>query len=441
MFGDLTNRLNGIFKKLKGKGKLTEKNIKESLREIRRALLEADVNFRIVKNFVKEVKKRAVGKEVMKSLEPGHQVVKIVHEQLIELMGSEELDIKTPNNRVNKIMLVGLQGSGKTTACAKLSNYFRKKGNEIALAACDIHRPAAIDQLESLGKQIDIPVIAKHKTKNVIKIAKKALKFADSENKNIVIFETAGRLHIDQEMMKEVEELKEYTKPDYLFFVADAMTGQDAVNVAKEFHERLAFDGVILTKLDGDARGGAALSIKAVTGKPVVFVGTGEKVSDLEEFHADRMASRILGMGDVLSLIEKAENAVDQEQAEKLAKRIKKNQFTFQDFLDQLQQIKKMGPLDQIIGMLPGAGNKAMKNINVDENEFGRIEAIIYSMTPTERNKPNIIKGSRRKRIAEGSGTSIQEVNRLLKQFNQMKKMMKKFNKGKLNKGMMPFGF
>ena len=238
-----------------------------------------------------------------------------------------------------------------------------------------------------------------------------------------------------------MEELKEYTKPDYLFFVADAMTGQDAVNVAKEFHERLAFDGVILTKLDGDARGGAALSIKAVTGKPVVFVGTGEKVSDLEEFHADRMASRILGMGDVLSLIEKAENAVDQEQAEKLAKRIKKNQFTFQDFLDQLQQIKKMGPLDQIIGMLPGAGNKAMKNINVDENEFGRIEAIIYSMTPTERNKPNIIKGSRRKRIAEGSGTSIQEVNRLLKQFNQMKKMMKKFNKGKLNKGMMPFGF
>lgn len=429
MFGSLTERFDKIFKKLKGKGKLSEKNIKSSMREIRRALLEADVNFRIVRNFINEVKAKAIGQEVMKSLTPGHQVVKIVHEQLIHLMGDKSFQLSIPDNRLNKIMLVGLQGSGKTTTCAKIANKLRSKNIEPALVACDVYRPAAIDQIHVLSKQLDIQAYSNKKTKRVTKIAKKALKQAEKEGKNLLIFDTAGRLHIDEKLMQELQKLKKVIQPDYIFFVADAMTGQDAVTVAKEFNQQLNFDGVILTKMDSDARGGAALSIKAVTDKPVVFVGTGEKISDLEVFHPKRMADRILGMGDVLSLIEKAEKAIDEEEAEKLAKKIKKNKFTFSDFLNQLQQIKKMGPLDQLMDMIPGMKSNAMKGMKVDEKDFKHIEAIIYSMTPRERNNPVILNGSRRKRIAEGSGTSIQQVNRLLKQFKQMKKMMKKLNK------------
>ena len=438
MFNNLTDKFEIIFKKLRGHGKLSEQNIQDSMREVRRALLEADVNFKIVKNFISEVSKKAVGKEVMKSLTPGHQVVKIVHEQLINLMGTEIFPVKLPDNRLNKIMLVGLQGSGKTTTCAKIANLFRKKSFNPMMAACDIYRPAAIHQLQVLGKQLDIPVAADEKSKNVIKIAKTAVKKAEQEDVNILIFDTAGRLHIDGKMMKELRDLKQILKPDFIFFVADAMTGQDAVNVAREFNEQLEFSGVILTKMDSDARGGAALSIKAITNKPIIFVGTGEKITDLEEFYPERMASRILGMGDVLSFIEKAEAAIDVEEAEKLALKLKNNQFTFSDFLSQLQQIQKMGPLDQLMGMIPGM-NK-MKNLQVDEKEIKHVEAIIYSMTPEEREKPFLINGSRRYRIAKGSGTSIQQVNRLIKQFNQMKKMMKQFKNPNFMKGMnLPF--
>ncbi len=440
MFNNLTERFDAIFKKLKGKGKLTEQNIKDSMREVRRALLEADVNFKIVKNFIDEVSKKAVGTEVMKSITPGHQVVKIVHNQLTALMGTDNFKVKLPDNRMNKIMLVGLQGSGKTTTCAKLASNFRKKSLNITLVACDIYRPAAIHQLNVLGKQLDIPVISDEKQKNVLKIARMAVKDTENSETNLLVFDTAGRLHIDEKMMKELRDLKKFLNPDYIFFVADAMTGQDAVNVAKEFNDQLEFDGVILTKMDSDARGGAALSIKAVTDKPIIYVGTGEKISDLEEFYPDRMANRILGMGDVLSLIEKAEAAIDSEEAEKLMKKLKKNQFTFSDFLSQLQQLQKMGPLDQIVGMLPSINTSALKGMQVDEKDLKHIEAIIYSMTPQEREQPSVINGSRRHRIAQGSGTSIQQVNRLLKQFEQMKKMMKKFNDPKsMKEGLLTF--
>ncbi len=440
MFNSLTERFDSIFRKLKGHGKLNEQNIKESMREVRRALLEADVNFKIVKNFINDVSAKAVGTEVMKSLTPGHQVVKIVHNQLIDLMGSKNFKVKLHDNKLNKIMMVGLQGSGKTTSCAKLASNFRKQSINPTLVACDVYRPAAIQQLRVLGKQLSIPVYADEKQKNVIKIAKKALKESENSDTNLLIFDTAGRLHIDEKMMKELKDLKKLLKPDYIFFVADAMTGQDAVNVAKEFNDQLEFDGVILTKMDSDARGGAALSIKAVTDKPIVFVGNGEKISDLEEFHPDRMANRILGMGDVLSFIEKAEANIDLQEAEKLAKKLQKNQFTFSDFLSQLQQIQKMGPMDQIMGMIPGMNGKAMKGMKVDEKDIKHIEAIIFSMTLQEREKPASINGSRRNRIAKGSGTSIQHVNRLLKQFEQMKKMMKQFSNPKfMKKGMLPF--
>jgi len=440
MFNSLTERFDTIFKKLKGRGKLTEKNIQESMREVKRALLEADVNFKIVKNFIQEVSKRSIGSEVMKSLTPGHQVVKIVHEQLIDLMGKDNFDIKLPDNRLNKIMLVGLQGSGKTTSCAKLASLLRKSNLKPTLVACDIYRPAAIHQLEVLANQLNMPIIADKNPKNVNKIAKKALKEAEKLDTNLLIFDTAGRLHIDDKLMSELRDLKKMIKPDFIFFVADAMTGQDAVNVAKEFNDQLEFNGVILSKMDSDARGGAALSIKAVTGKPVAYVGTGEKISDLEEFIPERMASRILGMGDVLSLIEKAEAVFDKEETEKLAKRLSKNQFTFTDFLSQLQQIQKMGPLDQLLGMMPGMNNGALKGLKVNDKDIKHIEAIIFSMNPREREKPVLINGSRRSRIAKGSGTSIQQVNRLIKQFDQMKKMMKNFNNPKFMKGkMLPF--
>jgi signal recognition particle subunit SRP54 len=434
MFSSLSEKLDKVFRNLKGKGYLTEQNIKDSMREIRLALLEADVNFKIVKNFIVEVEKRALGQEVMKSLSPGQQVVKIVHEQLIDLMDTDGFELKVYNNKLIKVMMVGLQGSGKTTASAKLASLYRKKGIKPMMVACDVYRPAAIDQLKILGKQIDIPVISED-SKDVIKIADSALNAAFKDMSNLLIFDTAGRLHIDTEMMDEVHRLKNHIKPDYIFFVADAMTGQDAVTVAKEFDDKLSFDAVILTKLDGDARGGAALSIKAVTGKPLAFVGVGEKISDLEIFYPDRMASRILGMGDVLSLIEKAEEAIDAEAEAKLAKKMLKNQFTFNDFLKQLQSIKKMGPLDSIIRMIPGLGSKLPADLKIDDNALKHVEAIIQSMTDKERENPQIINGSRRLRISKGCGRSVMEINRLLRQFEDMKKMMKRFSSGKGMKG------
>jgi len=427
MFENLSERLDKIFRNLRGKGYLTEDNIKAGLREVRLALLEADVNFKIVKNFIAEVEKRALGVEVMKSLTPGQQVVKIVYEQLVNLMDTEGFQFKVYNNRLTKVMLVGLQGSGKTTACAKLAAFYRKKSIKPMLVACDIYRPAAIDQLKILGKQIGIPVISED-TKNVLKIADSALAQANKEMVNLLIFDTAGRLHIDETMMEEAATLKTHIKPDYIFFVADATTGQDAVTIAKEFYAKLAFDAVILTKLDGDARGGAALSIKAVTGKPVAFIGIGEKISDLEIFYPDRMASRILGMGDVLTLIEKAEEAMDMEAEEKLARKMLKNQFTLNDFLKQLQSIKKMGSLESIMRMIPGLGRKLPADLKIDDKQLKHIEAIIQSMTEKEREHPEIINGSRRLRIAKGCGLSVTEVNRLLRQFEDMKKMLKKVN-------------
>ncbi len=428
MFSSLSDRLDKIFRNLKGSGYLTEKNIKDSMREIRLALLEADVNFKIVKNFIKAVEVRALGADVMKSLTPGQQIVKIVHEQLIALMDTEGFEMKVYNNKLTTIMMVGLQGSGKTTACAKLAAMYRKKGIKPMMVACDVYRPAAIEQLKVLGREIDIPVVADEDTKDVIKIAKAALKRAYDEFTNLLIFDTAGRLHIDTEMMDEVSRLKDQIKPDYIFFVADAMTGQDAVTVASEFYAKLAFDAVILTKLDGDARGGAALSIKAVTDRPVAFVGTGEKIPDLEVFYPDRMASRILGMGDVLTLIEKAEETMDFEEDEKLAKRMLKNQFTLNDFLKQLQSIKKMGSLESVIRMIPGLGSKLPADLKVDDNALKHVEAIIQSMTYQEREKPNLLNGSRRLRISKGCGRPVMEVNRLMRQFEDMKKMMKKMN-------------
>jgi signal recognition particle subunit SRP54 len=430
MFSSLSERLDSIFRNLKGSGYLTEQNIKDSMREIRLALLEADVNFKIVKNFISEVEKRAVGAEVMKSLTPGQQIVKIVHEQLIALMDTEGFEMKVYNNKLTKIMMVGLQGSGKTTACAKIAAMYRKKGIKPMLVACDVYRPAAIDQLKVLGKQIDIPVVAED-SKDVVTIADSALKQAYTDFTNLLIFDTAGRLHIDAEMMDEVARLKAHIKPDYIYFVADAMTGQDAVTVANEFYKKLEFDAVILTKLDGDARGGAALSIKAVTGRPLAYVGTGEKIPDLEVFYADRMASRILGMGDVLSLIERAEESINAEEEEKLARRMMKNQFNLNDFLKQLQSIKKMGPLESIIKMIPGIGSKLPADLKIDDNALKHVEAIIQSMTNKERERPEILNGSRRLRISKGCGRPVMEVNRLMRQFEDMKKMMKKMSSPK----------
>lgn len=430
MFNSLSERLDSIFRNLKGSGYLTEQNIKDSMREIRLALLEADVNFKIVKNFIAEVEKRAIGAEVMKSLTPGQQIVKIVHEQLIALMDTEGFEMKVYNNKLTKIMMVGLQGSGKTTACAKLAAMYRKKGIKPMMVACDVYRPAAIEQLKVLGRQIDIPVVTED-TKDVVTIAESALKQAYSAFTNLLIFDTAGRLHIDADMMDEVARLKTHVKPDYIFFVADSMTGQDAVTVASEFYKKLEFDAVILTKMDGDARGGAALSIKAVTGRPLAYVGTGEKIPDLEVFYADRMASRILGMGDVLSLIEKAEESLNAEEEEKLARRMMKNQFDLNDFLKQLQSIKKMGPLESIIKMIPGIGSKLPADLKIDDNALKHVEAIIQSMTQKEREKPELLNGSRRLRISKGCGRPVMEVNRLMRQFEDMKKMMKKMSSPK----------
>ena len=434
MFDSITEKLTAIFSKLKSRGKLSEKDIKSSLREIRLALLEADVNYLIVKNFISEIEKRALGETVQKSLAPGQQIVKIVNEQLIALMKSDAPEMAFPKNKTTKIIIVGLQGSGKTTACAKLALHYKKQNFNPLLVAADIYRPAAIKQLETLGKSIEVPIYSEN-SKNISKIAKNSLKFADKNQHNLIIFDTAGRLHIDDKMMSELENLAKTIKPEEVLYIADSMTGQDAVNSAKEFNSRLNLTGLILTKLDGDARGGAAISIRAITQKPIRFVSVGEKLNDLEPFHPDRMASRILGMGDMLTLIEKAESVFEKDEAEKLEKKLRKNLFTLEDFLTQLRQMQKMGSLDEILKMMPGANSKMMKNINVDEKDIKHIEAIVLSMTKMEREHPEIINGSRRQRIANGSGTSLQKVNQLLKQFEQMKKMMKNFNKGKLKFG------
>ncbi len=426
-FESLAEKLQGTFKFLKGKGKLSEKDIKDAMREIKLALLEADVNFMIVKKFIKTVSDRAIGEDVMKSLTPGQMVVKIVNEELTALMGDKVEKLEFASQPPTVIMLCGLQGAGKTTMAGKLGNFIKSKGKKPLLAACDIYRPAAIKQLQVVGGQLDIPVFAMGQ-EDPREIAKAALKEAQIKGHDVLIIDTAGRLHIDEALMDELEDIKDIVKPHEILLVIDAMAGQDAVNVAETFNNKLDVNGVILTKLDGDSRGGAALSVRAVTGKPIKFVGVGEKLTDLEEFHPDRMASRILGMGDVLSLIEKASANMDEEKMKKLESKMRKNEFDLEDFMDQLQQMKSMGPIGDLMKMIPGMNSKAMKDVNVDENEFIRLEALIQSMTPEERRNPQLINASRRKRIAAGSGSTVSAVNKLLKQHAQTKKMMKQFN-------------
>jgi len=423
MFDNLTEKFDRAFKVLKGQGQITEVNVAETLKEVRRALLDADVNYKTAKDFTNEVKEKALGRDVLTAVKPSELLVKITHESLVELMGGEEEEISLKGNPA-VILMSGLQGSGKTTFSGKLANYLKKKkGKSPLLVACDVYRPAAIDQLHVVGEQIDVPVFSNKEEKDPVKIAKDAILEARNKGQNVVIVDTAGRLAIDEQMMQEIEAIKSGIDPSETLFVVDAMTGQDAVNTAKTFNERLNFDGVILTKLDGDTRGGAALSIKAVVNKPIKFVGTGEKMEALDVFYPARMADRILGMGDVVSLVERAQEQYDEEKARKLHKKIAKNQFTFEDFLDQIQQIKKMGNMKDLMGMIPGMG-KAMKNLDIDDDAFKEIEAIIHSMTPEERNDHKILNGSRRRRIASGSGTSVQEVNKLIKQFEETRKMM-----------------
>lgn len=432
-FEGLSEKLNAVFKRLKGKGKLSEEDIKVAMREVRLALLEADVNYKVVKDFVKSVSERAVGAEVLESLTPAQQVIKIVHEELIRLMGSENARIQFPAHPPCVVMMVGLQGSGKTTHSAKLAKYFKGQGHRPLLVACDIYRPAAIEQLKVVGAQAEVPVFELGQ-RPPLEIAQKAIAHAKDHGNDLVILDTAGRLHIDEQLMAELKGLKENLEIHETLLVVDAMTGQDAVNVAKSFHEQLDITGVVLTKLDGDTRGGAALSVLAVTGRPIKFAGTGEKLDDLEPFHPDRMASRILGMGDVLTLIEKAQTAVDQKEADKMMRRLKENTFNMEDLLAQMQQIKQMGSLRQIIGMLPG-GDK-IKEEDIDDKQLVHVEALIRSMTPAERENPKLINPSRKRRIAAGSGQKVEDVNKLLRQFEQMQKMMKQFS-GKGKKGKM----
>lgn len=436
IFEGLAEKLQNTMGKLKGKGKLTEKDVKDAMREVKLALLEADVNFKVVKDFVNKVKERSIGQEVMESLTPGQYVIKIVKEELTALMGDVQSKISFSKKSPTVIMLVGLQGAGKTTTAGKLANYIRKQDSKKPLlVACDIYRPAAIKQLEVVGKSLSIPVFTKGDKENPVDIARESLDFAKENNNDLVIIDTAGRLHIDENLMDELKNIKSNVKPNEILLVIDSMTGQDAVNVSSSFNEALGIDGVILTKLDGDTRGGAALSVRAVTNKPIKFLGMGEKLDDLEAFHPDRMASRILGMGDVLSLIEKAQDAIDEKQAKEMEERIRKQEFSFEDFLSQLEQIKKLGPLNKIMEMIPGiSGMKQMKDINFDDKEIVRIQAIIQSMTKEERKKPSILNASRKRRIAKGSGTTVAQLNRLLKQFEQTKKMMKQFTD--MQKGM-----
>ena len=443
MFDSLSEKLESAFKRLKGHGTLTEKNISEGLREVRMALLEADVHFKVVKQFVADIKERALGQEVMTSLTPGQQVVKIVNEELTRLMGGQYEALNLGGTHPVALMMVGLQGSGKTTTAGKLAVHLRKNGRKPYLVPADVYRPAAIDQLQKLGAQLEVPVFASTTEMDPVDICQQARVAAHKAGCDTVLLDTAGRLHIDEELMAELQRIKTAVQPSDILLVADAMTGQDAVNMAKAFDDALGIGGVVLTKMDGDARGGAALSIKSITQKPVKFIGVGEKLNDLEVFHPDRMASRILGMGDVLTMIERAQEAVDVKEAAALEKKLRKNQFTLDDFKNQLAQVRKMGSLSDLIGMIPGMGKlKQMKNFEVDDKELVRIEAIINSMTPQDRRQHAIINGSRRKRIAGGSGTTVQDVNQLLKNYTQVLKMMKKLNKGGmrgLGRGMMPF--
>ena len=429
MFENLSERLEKSFKILKGQGKITEINVAETLKEVRRSLLDADVNYKIAKEFTNTVKEKALGMNVLTAVKPGQMMVKIVHDELIQLMGGTHVDINIKGNPA-VILMSGLQGSGKTTFSGKLANLLKtKRGKHPLLVACDVYRPAAIEQLKVLGEQIGVPVYSEEGNNDPVKIALNAVKEARATGKDVVIVDTAGRLAIDEQMMNEIAAIKKAIDPEETLFVVDAMTGQDAVNTAKEFNDRLNFDGVILTKLDGDTRGGAALSIRTVVSKPIKFVGTGEKLEALDVFHPERMADRILGMGDIVSLVEKAQEQFDAEEAKKLQKKIAKNQFNFIDFLSQIQQIKKMGNIKDLASMIPGVG-KALKDVDIDDDAFKGVEAIIYSMTPEERENPELINGSRRKRIASGSGTTIQDVNRLLKQFDESKKMMRMLSKG-----------
>ena len=430
MFENLSERLERSFKLLKGQGRITEINVAETLKDVRRALLDADVNFKIAKQFTEEVKEEALGQQILTSLKPSDMMVKIVHDHLARLMGSENVALNLKGNPA-VILISGLQGSGKTTFSGKLAAFLKnKQGKQPLLVAGDVYRPAAIDQLKIVGEQVQVPVYTEEGNMQPVKIARAAVKEAKLKGYNVVIIDTAGRLAVDEEMMKEIAAIKEAVNPHEILFVVDSMTGQDAVNTAKEFNDRLDFDGVVLTKLDGDTRGGAALSIRTVVDKPIKFVGTGEKMDALDAFHPKRMADRILGMGDIVTLVEKAQEQYDQEEARKLQKKIAKNQFDFTDFMSQIQQIKKMGNIKDLAGMIPGMG-KAMKNLDMDDDAFKGIEAIINSMTPEERSDPSLLNGSRRKRIADGSGTSVPEVNRLVKQFDETRKMMKMMTTGK----------
>ena len=434
-FEGLSSKLQDITRKLRGKARITESDLKEMLREVKLALLEADVNYKIVKDFIASVQEKALGQDVLKSLTPGQQVIKIVKDELVELLGGEESKINFTPNPPTVIMLVGLQGSGKTTTAGKLANLLRKQGKKPLLVACDIYRPAAIKQLQVVGRQLDIPVYANENSKDVVHIAKQAMSVAISKMNDVVILDTAGRLHIDEELMQELKNVKQGVKPHEILLVVDSMIGQDAVNIAQSFNENLGIDGVVLTKLDGDTRGGAALSVKKVTGRPIKFAATGEKLSDIEVFHPDRMASRILGMGDVLSIIEKAEESFDLEQAEKFEKQLRKKEFDLDDYLTQLRQVKKMGSFSSLLKMIPGMAN--IKDLKVDDKEFVRIEAMICSMTKEEKRNPKLLNASRRVRIAKGSGTTVQQINQFMKSFEMTQKMMKKMQDGKSLKKMM----
>lgn len=424
MFESLSDNIDRAFKVLKGQGKITEINVAETLKEVRKALLDADVNYKVAKTFTDTVKEKALGQNVLTAISPGQLLVKITHDELTRLMGGDKADIKL-DGKPSVILMSGLQGSGKTTFSGKLANFLKtKKSKKVLLVACDVYRPAAIDQLKVLGQQVGVEVFAEPENKNPVDISKKAIEYAKNNGFHVVIIDTAGRLAVDEAMMNEIAAVKQAINPDEILFVVDSMTGQDAVNTAKAFNDRLNFDGVVLTKLDGDTRGGAALSIRTVVDKPIKFIGTGEKMEAIDVFYPQRMADRILGMGDVVTLVERAQEQFDAEQAKKLQRKIAKNQFSFDDFLAQLQQIKKMGNLKDLVGMIPGVG-KALKNVDIDDDAFKSIEAIIHSMTPYEREHPDVINGSRRQRIAKGSGTTIQDVNRLIKQFDDTRKMMK----------------
>jgi signal recognition particle subunit SRP54 len=427
MFENLSVKLERAFKTLKGQGSITEINVASTIKEIRKALVDADVNYKVAKTVTDTIKEKALGREVLIAVSPGQLLVKITSEELTELMGGQKTDMQLKGDPAI-VLIAGLQGSGKTTFSGKLASYLKKQGRQVLLVACDVYRPAAIDQLKVLGEQVGVEVYSEPENKNPLKIAQNGIDYAKANHKKIVIVDTAGRLAIDEDMMNEISKIKETIKPSETLFVVDSMTGQDAVNTAKAFNDRINFDGVVLTKLDGDTRGGAAISIKAVVDKPIKFISTGEKMEAIDVFYPDRMAQRILGMGDVISLVEKAQQVFDEEEARRLNQKIRKNQFDFDDFLNQLQQIKKMGNLKDLVGMIPGMG-KMMKDVDIDDNAFKPIEAIIRAMTPKERHTPEIINGSRKKRIADGSGTSIQQVNNLLKQFEDMRKMMKTMNK------------